>query len=94
MYDTILMLCGVSMGSYEPEDVDQTITAEASERLESSVLFTSYATLILAFLILTIALTNILVGLSVNIAAEGINQAEYQRHIAMVRNLYGIAQLQ
>ena len=94
LYEAILMLCGVSIGNYHPEVVDQTITSEASDHFELGVKFTAYATLVLAFIILTIALTNILVGLSVNIAAEGINQAEYQRHIAMVRNLYGIAQLQ
>ena len=94
MYEAILMLCGVSIGNYQPGIVDQTITSEASDPVEFGVEFTAYATLVLAFIILTIALTNILVGLSVNIAAEGLKQARYQQHNAMVHNLYGIAQLE
>ena len=56
--------------------------------------FTAYGTLVLAFILLTIALTNILIGLSLNIASDGLKEAEYQRLSAMAYNLLGIVQLQ
>ena len=53
-------------------------------------MLTAYGTFILAFAVITIALNNILIGLSVNIAKEGIQNAMYDRLNAMARNLYGI----
>ena len=81
------------VSSFNPSIVDQTITSEASDIFELGVEFSAYATILLAFVVITIALTNILIGLSVNIATEGLKEAEYQRLSAMAHKLCGIAPL-
>ena len=94
LYQSTLMLNGISNGDFKVEDIDKTITSDSSDKFEQSVLFTAYATLVLGFILLTIALTNILIGLSLNIAAEGLKEAQYQRLSAMAYNLLSILQLQ
>ena len=49
----------------------------------------AYGTFLLAFIVITIALNNILIGLSVNIAKEGLIQASYHRLNAMAYSLCG-----
>ena len=88
------MLNGISNNNLKIDNIDKTITSDSSDKFEKSVQFTVYATLVLGFILLTIALTNILIGLSLNIAAEGLKEAQYQRLSAMAYNLLGILQLQ
>ena len=76
--------------NYAVEDVKKTINTNSKERFEFGIMITSYGTFILAFVVITIALNNILIGLSVNIAKEGIQNAMFHRLNAMARNLYGI----
>ena len=76
--------------NYAVADVQKTINTNSKERFEFGTMTTAYGTFILAFIVITIALNNILIGLSVNIAKEGIQNAMFHRLTAMARNLYGI----
>ena len=79
---------------YGVKDSDIYKTIESSGQTSGSwhfgILLTAYGTFLLAFIVITIALNNILIGLSVNIASEEIEKAMYQRMNAMAHNLYGI----
>ena len=71
-------------------DVQETINTNSKIRFKFWIMVTAYGTFILAFIVITIALNNILIGLSVNIAKEGIQNAMFHRLNAMARNLCGI----
>ena len=50
----------------------------------------AYGTFLLAMVVLTISLTNILIGLAVNLAHEAFLDAKSQRVTSMAQNLRGI----
>ena len=49
------MLNGISNNNVDVRKIDKTITSDSSDRFEMSVKFTAYCTLVLAFILLTIA---------------------------------------
>ena len=73
--------------SYKVDDAANTINEHSNEHFEFWIMWGHYGTFILAFLVITIALNNILIGISVNIAKEGICQANFHRMNAMAHNL-------
>ena len=73
--------------SYVVDDASNTINEHSNERFEFWIMWGHYGTFILAFLVITIALNNILIGISVNIAKEGICQANFHRMNAMAHNV-------
>ena len=89
--DAIFMMGGEY--KYEIDEVENTINESSGERFLWSVFFSAYGTFILAFIVLTIALSNMLIGLSVNIARDALKEAKSQRLRAMAHNLCGIVQL-
>ena len=78
--------------SYEVADASKTINEHSNERFEFWIMWGHYGTFILAFLVITIALNNILIGISVNIAKEGICQVELVskelNHLAAILHVY------
>ena len=85
MFDAIRML-----GNNFPakaSDVVNTINQNSNEKFTFWITFTTYLTFILAFFVVTIALNNILIGLSVNLAREGLAEARYHRLNAMAQNI-------
>ena len=93
MFDAIRMLGNTYNYDVNESNIYKVIKSSNSESLENyhfALMLTAYGTFLLAFVVITIALNNILIGLSVNIAKEGIENAMYQRMNAMARNIYGI----
>ena len=85
MYNAIFIL--VNSFNYKIEDLGET---DASDIHEYFVRIGAYGTFILALVVLTISLTNILIGLAVNLANEAFLDAKFQRVRSMAQNLRGI----
>ena len=73
--------------SYIVDDASNTIDDNSNKKFQFWIMWGHYGTFILAFLVITIALNNILIGISVNIAKEGICQANFHRMNAMAQNV-------
>ena len=89
--DAIFMMGGEY--KYDIAEVENTINESSGGKFLWSVLFSAYGTFILAFIVLTIALSNMLIRLSVNIAQGGLRKAKFQRLNALANNLCCIGQL-
>ena len=87
LYNAIFML--VNSFNYKIDDVGETVN-DASDYHEYFVKIGAYGTLLLALVVLTISLTNILIGLAVNLANEAFLNAKFQRMRSIAQNLRGI----
>ena len=85
MFDAIRML-GNNFPA-EASDVVNTINQHSNDKFTFWIIFTTYLTFILAFVVVAIALNNILIGLSVNLAQEGLSEARYHRLNSMAQNI-------
>ena len=85
LFDAIRMLGNTY--NYSVDDAAKTLSEHSNRKFEFWIMLTTYGTFILAFLVITIALNNILIGISVNIAKEGIEEASFHRMNAMAHNL-------
>ena len=85
MFDAIRML-GNNFPA-EANDVVNTINQHSNDKFKFWIMFTTYMTFVLAFVVVAIALNNILIGLSVNLAQEGLSEARYHRLNAMAQNI-------
>ena len=84
LYNAIFIL--VNSYNYKIEDVGETVN-DASDIHEYMVKIGAYGTFILALVVLTISLTNILIGLAVNLANEAFLDAKFRRLRSMTQNL-------
>ena len=87
LYNAIFIL--VNSFNYTIDDVGETFN-DSSEFYDYLVRIGAYGTFILALVVLTISLTNILIGLAVNLANEAFLDAKFQRVKSMAQNLRGI----
>ena len=85
MFDAIRML-GNNFPA-EASDVVNTINQQSNDNFTYWIIFTTYLTFILAFIVIATALKNILTGISVNLAQEGLLEARYHRLNAMAQNI-------
>ena len=88
LYNAIFILVN-SYNEYKIENIEGTVN-DASDIHEYFVKIGAYGTLLLALVVLTISLTNILIGLAVNLANEAFLDAKFQRVRTMAQNLRGI----
>jgi hypothetical protein len=87
LYNAIFIL--VNSYNYTIDDIEETVN-DVSDIHEYFVRIGAYGTFILALVVLTISLTNILIGLAVNLANEAFLDAKFQRVKSMAQNLRGI----
>ena len=87
LYNAIFIM--VNSYNYKIEEVGETVN-DASDIHEYMVRIGAYGTFILALVVLTISLTNILIGLAVNLANEAFLDAKFQRMWSMAQNLRSI----
>ena len=87
LYNAIFIL--VNSYNYTIDDIEETVN-DASDIHEYFVRIGAYGTFILALVVLTISLTNILIGLAVNLANEAFLDAKFQRVKSMAQTLRGI----
>ena len=87
LYNAIFIL--VNSFNYTIDDIGETVN-DSSDTYEYFVRISAYGTFILALVVLTISLTNILIGLAVNLANEAFLDAKFQRVRSMAQNLRGI----
>ena len=87
LYNAIFIL--VNSYNYTIDDIEETVN-DVSDIHEYFVRIGAYGTFILALVVLTISLTNILIGLAVNLANEAFLDAKFQRMRSMAQNLRGI----
>ena len=87
LYNAIFIL--VNSFNYTIDDVEETVN-DASDIHEYFVKIGAYGTFILSLVVLTISLTNILIGLAVNLANEAFLDAKFQRMWSMAQNLRSI----
>ena len=87
LYNAIFIL--VNSFNYTIDDIGETVN-DPSDIYEYFVKIGAYGTFILALVVLTISLTNILIGLAVNLANEAFLDAKFQRMRSMAQNLRGI----
>ena len=87
LYNAIFMLVGTF--KYQESDFGKNIN-KASDTYEYMVKIGTFATFIMALIVLTISFQNILIGLAVNLAKEAFVDAKFNRMWSMVQNLRGI----
>ena len=87
LYNAVFIL--VNSYNYSIDDVEETVN-DASDIHEYFIKIGAYGTFILSLVVLTISLTNILIGLAVNLANEAFLDAKFQRVRSMAQNLRGI----
>ena len=87
LYNAIFIL--VNSFNYTIDDVEETVN-DSTDFYEYLVRIGAYGTFILALVVLTISLTNILIGLAVNLANEAFLDAKFQRMWSMAQNLRSI----
>ena len=87
LYNAIFIL--VNSFNYTIDDVGETVN-DSSIFYEYLVRIGAYGTFILALVVLTISLANILIGLAVNLANEAFLNAKFQRMRSIAQNLRGI----
>ena len=87
LYNAIFIL--VNSYHYTIDDVGETIN-DSSDFYGYLVRIGAYGTFILALVVLTISLANILIGLAVNLANEAFLNAKFQRMRSIAQNLRGI----
>ena len=87
LYNAIFIL--VNSYNYTIDDIEETVN-DVSDIHEYFVRIGAYGTFILALVVLTISLTNILIGLAVNLANEAFLDAKFQRVKSMAQTLRNI----
>ena len=87
LYHAIFIL--VNTVKYSIDDVGETVNDD-SDIHKWFVKIGAYGTFVLALVILTISLTNVLIGLAINLANEAFLDAKSQRVWSMAQNLRGI----
>ena len=89
LYNAIFILVNSFNSNYNIDTVG-VAASDASDIREYFVRIGAYGTFVLALVVLTISLTNILIGLAVNLANEAFLDAKFQRVRSMAQNLRGI----